>query len=315
MVKLQTSLLREKFTVHDPKQADNDDITAMSNRMVITLNSPDGIDNETFVLRTQNMHSCARLGAAILKEFHENGTLAYRAKAVEWNLIWGDVIKGYERAWNPDIWCVIYHKGRPVFQQGEHHPFLDIIEKCDAAQQQEYTESVVLAEKIFGQAGKLVKIHHDSNVALVVHNSEEEAKCGIIVRGAGGTTTFNFTATPHDKNPRPLHPYTTLSVAASMLEMVQLGFKVGILNKKVETGLIERFSQEDKHHKKATSRLGNINKAILNFEDHFNVKYRPERPTSKQIVTQAENAAIKILAPEIKQKLEDGEISDKDWIV
>ena len=315
MTDFQSSLLREKFTITETENADADPIIAVSNRMAVNLTSDDGIDNETFIIRTQNMHSCARFSAAILKDFHEHGTLANRTSKVAWDIIWEDVIKGYERDWNEDIWCAVYHKGRLVYQDGVHHPFLDIIEQCDAAQKNEYNQSVVLAEEIFGQAGKRVKIKHDSNVALILSIKDELAKAGVIVRSGAGTTTFNFTAEPLKKNPKPLHPYTVISVAASFLENIQLGFFVGLMNKKLEYKLFAQFSDEDRKHKRATIRLGNLNKAINNFENHFDVKYRPDRPTNTNIVQQAEEAAIKILKHEIQEKLDEGEIDSKDWVV
>ena len=318
MKEFRTSLLREKFTITDLESPDPDNekpIIALSNRIIVALTNEKELEAETFIIRTQNMHSCARLGAAILKDFHEHGTLANRASKVSWNIIWEDVIKGYERDWNEDIWCAIYHKGRLVYQDGAHHPFLDIIEQCDAAQQNEYNESVALAEDIFGQAGKRVKITHDSNIALILSVTSEAAKAGIIVRSGAGTTTFNFSAEEKDNQTRPLHPYTVISVAASLLETIQLAFAVGLMNKKQEYQLIEKFSDEDRKHKRATTRLGNLNKAINNFENHFDVKYRPERPSNKILVQQAEETAIEILKPEVQKKLDEGEIDSKDWVV
>jgi hypothetical protein len=313
MPEFKTSLLREKFEIK-PKDSKEDPIIALSNRIVVSLKSPDGIDDETFVVRTQNMHSCVRLAAAIVKDFHDNGTLANRGKPVPWKTIWEDVIKGYEKDWNKDIWCVIYHKGRVVYQDGEHHPFLDIIEQCDAANKQEYTKSLSFAEDVFAQAGKKVKIDHDSNIAMVVSSTEEKAKCGIIVRAATGATTFNYTTTPREDNPRTIHPYTTLTVAASFLEAVQLAFQVGLMNRKQEYRLIEKYSDEDRKHRRATNRLANLNRAISNYENYFHVVYRPDRPTFPEMVSKAEEFSIKILKPQIEEKIAAGELNAKDWI-
>ena len=109
MVDFKASLLREKFTITEKKNKNADPVIALSNRIVVPLVSEDKIDNETFIIRTQNMHSCARMAAAITKEFAERGTLANRAIPIPWNNMWLDVIKGYERDWNENIWCTIYH--------------------------------------------------------------------------------------------------------------------------------------------------------------------------------------------------------------
>lgn len=316
MTEFRTSLLREKFIIQSANKADKDEpIIALSNRIVVPLVSADGIDNETFIVRTQNMHSCTRLAAAVAKEFFERGTIANRAVPMSWKELWIDVIKGYERDWNPDIWCAIYYKGRCLYHYGDHHPFLDIIEQCDAANKQEYTESVVFAEKAFSKAGKEVTIDHDSNTALVVSSKDDQAKCGIIVRAATGATTFNYTATPQEKSPRNIHVHTTLTVAAAFLEGIQLCFQVGLMNKKQEYNLIEKFSDEDRKHKRATNRLGNLNRAIGNYELHFNVNYRPDRPTFNEMVKKAEDFSIKILKPQIEEKIAGGELEADDWVM
>ncbi len=314
MVEFRTSLLREKFVIQSDNK-EEEPIIALSNRIVVPLVSADGIDNETFIVRTQNMHSCTRLAAAVAKEFFERGTIANRAVPMSWKDIWVDVIKGYERDWNPDIWCAIYYKGRNVFQYGNHHAFLDIIEQCDAANPQEYTESVTFAEKAFSQAGKNVKIEHDSNIALVVSAKEEQAKCGIIVRAATGATTFNYTSSTKEDNPRPIHVHTTLTVAAAFLEGIQLSFQVGLMNRKQEYRLIEKYSDEDRKHKRATTRLGNLNRAIANYEKNFHVNYRPDRPTFNDMVKKAEEFSIKILKPQIEAKIAEGELDADDWLI
>ena len=314
MDKFNTSLLREKFLIQSGDKKE-EPIIALSNRIVIHLVSPDGIDDETFVIRTQNMHSCARLAAAIVKDFSEKGTLANRSVPVSWQGLWDDVVKGYEKDWNPSIWCAIYHKGRVIYRDGNHHPFLDIIEQCDAANNQgDYPSSIQLAEDIFGQAGKKVEIDHDSNVALITSTTPEKAKCGIIARAATGTTTFNYTATPKEGSERRIHPYTAISVAASFLEAIQLAFQIGLMAKKKEYGLIEKYSDEDRQHRRATNRMANLNRAISNFETFFTVVYRPDRPTFPQMVSKAEEVALKILRPQIEKKLAEGKIDPKDWI-
>lgn len=314
MTDFRTSLLREKFVIQS-EDKDEKPIIALSNRLVVPLISADGIDNETFIVRTQNMHSCVRLAAAVAKEFFERGTIANRAAPLSWKNLWMDVIKGYERDWNPNIWCAIYYKGRSIFQYGVHHPFLDIIEQCDAANNQEYAESVLFAEQAFSQAGKVVRIDHDSNIALVVSCKEDVAKCGIIVRAATGATTFNYTSMQKEDNPRAIHVHTTLTVAAAFLEGIQLSFQVGLLNRKQDYGLIEKYSDEDRKHKRATTRLANLNRAIANYENYFNVNYRPDRPKFKDMVMKAEEFSIKILKPQIEEKIAAGELKEDDWVI
>ncbi len=314
MIDFKTSLMREKFTIQSNDE-DEEPIIALSNRISLHLISEDKIDDETFIVRTQNMHSCARLAASIVKEFYERGTIANRATPISWKTIWGDVIKGYEKDWNPDIWCAIYHKGRVVFEAGEHHPFLDVIEKCDTANKGEYRESIKFAEDAFSQAGKVVKITYDSNIALVLSTNIEQAKCGVIVRSATGATTFNYTAKVSEKMNKPIQAHTTLTVAAAFLEAIQLSFQVGLLNRKKELQLIEQYSDEERKHKRSNNRLHNLDRAISNYEMSFLVNYRPDRPDFKDMVKKSEDFSVKILKPEIEAKIESGEIDSNDWIL
>lgn len=314
MADFRTSLLREKFTITEKANKKAAPVIALSNRIVVPLVSEDKIDNETFVIRTQNMHSCARLAAAVTKDFFERGTIANRAIPLAWNELWVDVIKGYERDWNENIWCAIYHKGRVIYEDGERHPFLDIIEQCDAANKQDYAQSIAFAESAFSTAGKDVKIHHDSNVALITSCTPESAKCGIIVRAASGATTFNYTAVPNLRHNKPIWAHTTLTVAAAFLEGVQLAFQVGLLNKKHEYRMIERFSDEERKYKRAQNRLANLDRAIGTYEMQFNVTYRPDRPTFRDMVEKAEKIAVKILKPEIDKRISEGIISSSEWV-
>ena len=289
-------------------------LIALSNRISLALTSADGIDNEVIIVRTHNMHSCARLAAAVVKEFYERGSIINRATPISWKTIWANVIKGYEKNWNPDIWGAIYYKGRTIFQDGAHHPFLDIIEQCHAHSDQEYVQSVEFAEEAFAKAGKKVTINYDSNVALVTSIKTNEAKCGIIVRTANGATTFNYTARPSNDS-QVLYAHTTLTVAAAFLEATQLAFKVGMLNKKHDYRLIEKYSDEDKQRKKATNRLGNLNRAISSYENQHDVNYRPDRPNFKEMVYRAEDFAVQALKPLIKEMIDDGALDDSDWIL
>src|SRR5690606_2829809 len=117
-------------------------------------------ETDHFVLRTQNMHSCVRLGAAIAREFYERGSIRQRVQQFRWDFIWRDVVKGYEKDWNDKIWGVIYQNGRPIFSDGNHHPFLDIIEQCALHAKGEYKNCLPFAEQAFQQAGKIVKIDY-----------------------------------------------------------------------------------------------------------------------------------------------------------
>lgn len=307
----QASLMREKFTLRDlaGDLSDQPPIIALSNRIVLNLDNQS--EQEVFVVRTQNMHSCVRLSAAIHKEFMDFGALMAREK-FNWDKLWQDVTKGFERDWNPEIWGCIYHNGKPVFSKGKHHPFLDIIEKCDAKEKGDYEDSVIFAEKAFKQAGKSMKIEHDANIALILKIVPEEAKCGLIIRGANRTTTFNYTVKVHKRYNEPVRVATIMSVSAAFLEGIQLAFFVGMNNKKNELGLLEEYSDEYRKWKKSSQRLGSLNTAISQFEMKYEVNYRPDRPSFGEIIDDSEKFAAKILKPQIAEKV--GKPEDEDEI-
>lgn len=314
-----TSLLREKFVLREPGTDAPPPVVAMSNRIALTLTHSLSRESESYVLRAQNMHSCVRLAAAVAKEFFDRGPIMGRMGDFKWEYLWKDVIKGYERDWNKDIWGAVYYRGKKLYQSAEHHPFLDIIEQCDAINKNgDYDQSVKFAEDAFQKAGKPMKIEHDANVALIVKlkNTEEEkeARCGVILRGAAGTTTFNYTVAPKKAGGEMITIPTLLTVSAAFLEGVQLAFTVGLLNKKRELGLIVKYTEEDRKAEKSTSRLINLNTAIARVEQKFALQYRPERPHFAEMANNAEEKAMKILKPLIDEKIAAGEWEEEKFI-
>jgi hypothetical protein len=316
------SLLREKFVIRDVTAADTDDsgvpLIALSNRLAVPLGLPGGRAEEHFVVRAQNMHTCARFAARIAQEYAEKGPLMGRKDkdAFDWEYAWLSIVKGYEKTWNPNRWVAVYHKGRLLFEaHGEgtqRHPFVDIIEQCDAVNPESYEESLKIAEAAFKQAGKFVTIEYDSNVALVVSIKDDEGKCGVIVRGPARTTTFNFTSRP--RGGRLVKPSQCLSAAAAFLEGIQLSFFVGMTNVKQQYELIDKISEDARKGREASQKLGRLNAAIAQFENLLEVGYRPDRPDFGKMIDEAEVFARKILAKEIERKIEAGEISGEDWV-
>lgn len=292
----KTTLLREKFVLQDPA-ASEEPIVALSNRMVLALENDEGGDTETYVIRTQNMHSCTRLCAAIAKEYFDRGAMMNRMTTFQWAPLWRDVSKGYEKDWNPDAWAAIYYKGRVIFEDGTRHPLLDIIEKCDSVTHQEYEKSVEFAEQAFQTAGKAMKIEHDANVALIVTVTDTEARCGLILRVANKKQTFNFTATQNRMRKEKIRVPTLLTVSAAFLEGIQLAFGVGMANRKKDLGLIVKYSDDDRKARRGVERLTNLNNAIEQVELKYNFHYRPERPDFTKIVKEATEYAERVIKP------------------
>lgn len=297
MLEFTTSLLREKFTIHDlnanPKDRKKPAI-ALSNRIIIELKNTQGKLEETLIIRSHNMHSCVRMSAKILQSFGTGGALLKRHEPFDWEATWKGVINEYEKAYNPKLWISIYNKGQVIFEKGPRHPLLDIIEKCDARNKGEYEDSVSMAEDAFKQTGKTIKIEYDGNVALVVNFEQTYGRCGVILRGADKTRTFNFSVAAKDK--KKLNFAQTLSVSAAFLEGIQLAFLVGMNEEKIRLEMIKRGSDEAKQTIEARRRLARLGAEVTNLENGHDVKYRPERPEFDQIILDAEQLAQKILS-------------------
>ncbi len=307
MPDFNATLLREKFTIQDSMSGDMSDkppIIALSNRLAVPLAGADNIISEKFIIRSQNMHICARLAAHILRDFQENGPILTRTKKFDWDYAWLSIIKGYEKKWNPHRWIVVYHKGRVIFEsgegQGQRHPFLDIIEQCDARNRGEYGQSLQIAKDAFRQAGKLVSIDYESNVAMIVNVSDEEGKCGLILRGPNRTTTFNFTA--RKKAGRPVRPSQCLSAAAAFLEGIQMTFMIAMARQKVQFELIGPNSDEAKQGNEAGQKLGRLKSAIDQFENLLDVTYRPDRPDFTEMVDNALIFARNMLTKKMRER-------------
>jgi len=299
MKDFNSSLLREKFVIQDPK-ADmdtNKTVFAVSNRMAVDLKSNLGENQERFVIRAQNMHLCIRMATRILQSYMQSGKIMDRKEEYDWPTIWKSIVNEFERKYNPSRWVAVYYKGRVVFEDGEdRHPFLDVIEKCAATKDSVYEEAIPMAEDAFRKTGKVVNINYDGNVALVVHLERNHGRCSVILRGPNKTTTFNFTATP---NPKELLNFTQcLAMAANFLEGIQLAFRVGMNEEKLKLGIISPRSDEGEEHKDAKRRLSFLSSQISTMESSFKVRYRPERPEFHYIVNDTEKLAHKILQEE-----------------
>jgi len=318
MTEFNTSLLREKFTIRDALPSDMTDkrpVIAMSNRLVLPFTSNEGEVHEEYVVRAQNMHTCARLGAQMCRHFQEKGPLMAHRKPFDWKYAYLAITKGYEKKWNPHRWVAVYRNGKLLFEDGEthRHPFLDIIEQCDARNKEEYENSLQVAENAFKKAGKLVTIEHDANVALVLNISDEEARSGVILRGPNQTTTFSFTA--HKKAGRMPLPSHCLSASAAFLEGIQLAFFVGMAQEKLKYELIDSDSDEAKKSRESGEKIGRLNAAVQQFENMFDVTFRPDRPNMPEMIDEAKAFARKILGNEIKKKILAGDSDAGDWVL
>ncbi|MCC6597636.1 MAG: hypothetical protein IT559_02465 [Alphaproteobacteria bacterium] len=278
MKAFNTTLLRERFVIYTPQKGNkkNASTVALSNRIAAELRDSEDRVSETFIIRTHNMHSAVRMLARIIQSFDQGGPLSIRQEGYDWEEAWHLIVNDYEHTYNPDRWVAIYHNGKCIFSKGKRHPFLDMIERCDHQNNLEYDFAIPMAEKIFMETGEPLKIEYDSNVALSAHFVDNTGRLGIILRGSSRATTFTFTV--QKKNDRMLNISQCLGAAAAFLEGIQLSFLVGTNTEKLSTGVIERFSKEEKQIQDGKKRLQRLQSEIENLEITSNIHYRPEKP-------------------------------------
>ncbi|MFP4385921.1 MAG: hypothetical protein ACLFRA_01780 [Alphaproteobacteria bacterium] len=298
---IKTSLLREKFTIEDESPSSRagavKNARACSNRMVVHLQTEE-LARETFIVRTDSMHLCARMAGQLLADYENRGPFNPRMKDIKWNLLWNSALSDYERRYNKRRWVAVYHKGKPVYAFGEHHSFLDIVEQFETVYQTDsYAQSLVKAEDAFKKAGKDVTIDYNSNVALVFDMERQGGRCSTILRAPHKTTSFHFALKPQKKNEKVVIS-VGLTSAGHFLEGMNLSYFIGMSNAYLEAGKIEEHSSEFNQMRHARQRLDEISASLSTLENRYQVRYRPERPDFNLMITQTENYVERSLLTE-----------------
>jgi len=100
-------------------------------------------------------------------------------------------------------------------------------------------------------------------------------RCGVIHRSNKKDAAFNFTATNGQQHTRITQ---SMGATAAYLEAFNLRFVIDNLRHKIRSGEVRTVSHENSQIRAAIARQGAINRAILSFEEIYNVKYRPAKP-------------------------------------
>lgn len=294
MKTFETSLLREKFILRtSDKQLP---VEALSNRMVCTLIDSEGRVTDTLVVRSHNSYSCVRMVAYILRSYNLGGSIIIR-RNFDWTTLWEDTQSSYEKSYNPDQWVAVYHDGKVLFEEGDRHPFLDMIEQCDAAHDGSYEAATDLAEKAFAQTGCSVEIKHDTNMALMIRGERDKIYTGLTLRSSNRTTVFKFTVSRiEDGNPISL--VQSILVAAAYLESIQICFLIGANTEKMIAEIIVTGSAEAKQTRESQARLGQLRREIGALETSYVVSYKPEAPDFQTLINNAQELTRKQLSAE-----------------
>lgn len=284
MFLLNTTMLREKFTVTEKDGAAP--MIAMGNRILLPLVSKSGRSDERLVVRGQNMHTTLRMAAMLTKTFYRDGPILSRSPSYPWGPNWESALPEYERNTNAGSWVSVYAGGRCVFKQGNYHPFMDVIEQCDARNRDEYDRAVSIAESAFNMAGRGVTIDHNSTIAMVIGAMSDKTRVGLMFRNPRRSTTFNFAIDPKKtsitRDVAIAQPHQCLLQAAAWLELVQLSVTVGFYRARRGGAMDDAPTLEA-----AQRRLGRLNAEIVQFEESFDVHYRPERPDMMALIEEA----------------------------
>ena len=289
----KSTLIRERFTIKEVNTlqgGETGSIVASSNRITVALHDDPTRPSERYVVRAQNMHLCVRMAAAIVTTLKNNGPIMSRQKMFDWQECWDNILNPYDVRFNTERWVVVYHEGVSIFTEGDHHAFLDVIEKFDFEQDAAYDDAVPMAETAFKKAGKSVHIDHEATVAMVVNFERYDGRCAVIVRSAERTTTFSCLISGKEQE-RPINVARALRMTAAFLEGVQLAYVVGMGEEKIVQGDIPRFSREEKEVLEGKRRLGVLNSEISAFEQNYTAHYRPEKPSFSLILDEARLAA------------------------
>lgn len=287
---LNTTMLREKFIIHED-DGKTEPMIAVGNRIALPLVSKSGRVEERLVVRGQNMHTTLRMAGMIARTFYNDGPILHRSPSFPWGPNWKAWIPEYEMQHNDRNWIAVYSGGRAIFKDGAYHPFLDIIEQCDARNRDEYDRAVSIAEAAFNQAGRGVRIDHQTTIAMVLGAATDKSRIGLIYRNPQHSSTFNFVIEPGTGNKTKIKaanagPHQILMHAAAWLELVQLAVAAGFYKAK-RADLIADLPPVQA----VQNRLGKLNSEIENFENMYMTGYRPERPNMMDLIDEAANYA------------------------
>lgn len=281
-----TSLLREKFLIKEKTdKQDTQLIEAVGNRLSLPLSHGTGASQENFIIRGKSMHCTTRMAASMAREFETGGPLLNRLNEQAWDNFWQDSQNSFDKISFEDNWISVFHDGTPIYARGKSHPFLSVMEQCDAKNRAEYDRAVKIAEDVFKQAGKIVAIDHETTIAMVAGLMNGMGRSGLILRMPGRNSTFTFHMGQDNQKTtsgKSVKPHHLLMMSADYMEALHLSVNIGIRQNNEQANTIDYL-------KKARTRMGRVNQSIQQFEKLFSFKYRPEKPDFLHIIKQSED--------------------------
>jgi hypothetical protein len=288
ILEINTTLLREKFIIRDMESDGDAPTVAVSNRLSLPLHNEAGNLIDTLIIRSQNMHHCIRMAAQITQNFIDYGPLFSRNTAFNFQEACDRAYSSYDKLFLLNKWIAVYHKGMEIFLSGTHHPFLNVIEKCDSKNPSNYDQSIKIAEDTFKKMGRKVSISYEANIGMVASLKPDIGRCGLIYRGTEKNATFNFSAEP--KEELKVSPLLCFDMSAALLEGLQLSYFVGTINDKIKLSIVKKLSSLEKQTERALLRIEELNFELDVLDNRLKLRFRPEKPEFSEAITDAERA-------------------------
>ena len=274
-------MLREKFElfpVNGEGTEDKPELEASGNRLEIKLGSKASESQTVYIIRSQNMHTCLRIGAHVAYHHFEHGDLPQSGRnRFEWRYIFKTVTEIYEEKWNPDIWAVIYKNGRPIHKGGkDYNPVLDIVEQCMAYEKTDYSGVSHILDSMLERAGKKFHVEYDSEAATKIEGNNAKAVISIIRRGPDQKEVLKMQV--KRKQSRDIRLSPCLTSAAAIIEAYQLGFFVARVNEMMHHAKLTLAHKEAVQGDHASRRILRMEEAQEEFEEMYDVVYKPKSP-------------------------------------
>ncbi|PCI00794.1 MAG: hypothetical protein COB76_02735 [Alphaproteobacteria bacterium] len=264
------SLLREKFTIREIGTT-AEPVIALGNRLQINIPNA-----QPLIIRCHSMHATLRFGAEIVKQLSFHDAITDMKTTLDWPAIWTKITAAFEKANTPNTWISLYFCGKSIFEDGDHHMFIDVLEQCEFQNKNDYEQALIVAQNAFQKMGKSVMIDHESHVGFILDTEADEFRFAIMMRVPGQRANFiiRMAENPAIKN-KP-SDYVAMNLAADYIEAINMAVRVGFIESAAESA--GEDATKNKDFRILNYRLQDLTRSIAQFEIQYQTRYRPERP-------------------------------------
>jgi hypothetical protein len=270
MQEFNATLIREKITLTGGEDARP--VILRSNRLHLALG--DRVTTEDIVIRAHSMHVALRLAARVFYSYHKNGFFNRRAEPFDWAAAWDLLLTTHDRKHHPAVWAAVYINSKPVFKTTDES-VIDIVEQCALRDPGDYDAAIASTVRALEKSGQQARIEQAAKVGAVFTDDGRTLRCGINYRADGRNATFNFMTAKGELFSRVPQGF---NIAGAFLEAIDIRHYLRVTFKRLQSGEVAKNAPEMARYYAAPARLRDLRKALSSFEEHFEVKYRPEKP-------------------------------------